>query len=75
MCIWKCYVFTGNMDTKVGVTTSSKEQMRSPGRVKLHDEITPKGGKDRSVTKEQPRGLKRKRPDFMREDPLSCTWG
>jgi hypothetical protein len=42
-----------NMDKKDGVT-SSKEQMRSPVHVQVHDEITPKGGKDRSVTKEQP---------------------
>jgi hypothetical protein len=45
--------------------------MRSSVRVQVHDEITPEGGKDRSVTKEQPRGLKSKRLDFMREDPLS----
>jgi hypothetical protein len=47
--------------------------MRSPVRVQMHDEITPKGGKDQSITKEHPRALKRKRPDFMREDPLSWT--
>jgi hypothetical protein len=39
-----------NMDIKDGVTTSSKEQLRSPIRVREHDEITPKGGKDQSVT-------------------------
>jgi hypothetical protein len=61
-----------NMDKKDGVTTSSKEQVRSPVRVS-DDEITPKGGNGRSVTKEHPHGLKRKRPDFMREDPLSWT--
>ena len=55
-----------NMDIKDGDTTSSKEQLRSPVHVREHDEITPKGGKDRSVTKEHPRGLKRKRPNFMR---------
>jgi hypothetical protein len=38
-----------NMDIKGGVTASSKEQLRSPVRVREHDEITPKGGKDRSV--------------------------
>jgi hypothetical protein len=58
-----------NMDIKDGVATSSKEQLRSPVRVREHDEITPKCGKDRSVTNEHPRGLKRKRPNFMREDP------
>jgi hypothetical protein len=60
-----------NMDIKDGVTTSSKEQLRSLVRVREHDEITPKGGKHRSVTKEHPRGLKCKRPNFMREDPPS----
>jgi hypothetical protein len=59
-----------NMD-KDGVTTSSKEQLRSPVRVREHDEIAPKGGKDRSVSKEHPRGLKRKRPNLMREYPPS----
>jgi hypothetical protein len=49
--------------------------MRSPVRVQVHDEITTKGGEDRSVTKEHPQGLKRKRPNFMREDPLSWTRG
>jgi hypothetical protein len=39
-----------NMDTKDGVTTSSKEQMRCPVRVREHDEITPKCGEDQSVT-------------------------
>jgi hypothetical protein len=60
-----------NMDIKDRVTTSSKEQFRSPVRVQEHDEISPKGGKDRSVSKEHPRGLKCKRPNFMREDPAS----
>jgi hypothetical protein len=41
--------------------------------IREHDEITSKGGKDQSVTKGHPRGLKRKRQDFMREDPLSWT--
>jgi hypothetical protein len=63
------------MDIKNGVTTNSKEQLRSPVRVREHDEITPKGGKDRSVTKEHPRGLKRKRPNFMQGDPPSWTRG
>jgi hypothetical protein len=53
------------MDKKDGVTTSSKEQMRSPVRVQVHDEITPTGGKDRSVTKKYPHGLKYKRSNFM----------
>jgi hypothetical protein len=53
------------MDIKDGFTTSSKEQLRILVRVYELGEITPKGGKDQSVTKEHPRGLKRKRPDFI----------
>jgi hypothetical protein len=64
-----------NMDIKDGVTTSSKEQLRGLVRVREHDVITPKRGKDRSVTKEHPLGLKRKTPNFMREDPPSWTRG
>jgi hypothetical protein len=64
-----------NMDIKDGVTTSSKEQLRSPIRVWEHDEITPKGGKDWSVTKEHPWGLKRRRLNFMWEDPPCWTRG
>jgi hypothetical protein len=63
------------MDIKDGFTTSSKEQLRSLVRVYELDEITPNGGKDRSVTKEHPRGLKRKRPDFMQGEPPSWTRG
>jgi hypothetical protein len=37
-----------NMDIKDRVTTSSKEQIRSPIHVREHDEITPKGGKGTS---------------------------
>jgi hypothetical protein len=55
-----------NMDIKDRVTTSSNEQM-SFVCVREHDEITPKGGEDRSVIKELPRGLKCKIPNFMRE--------
>jgi hypothetical protein len=40
------------MDIKDGATTSSKEQFRS--LVFKSYEITLKGGKDRSVTKEHP---------------------
>jgi hypothetical protein len=53
------------MDIKDGFTTSSKEKLRSRVRVHELDEITSNGGKDRSVTKEHPRGLKRK-------DRISC---
>jgi hypothetical protein len=57
------------MDTMDGFTTSSNEQLRSLVRVHGLDEITSNGGKDRSVTKEHPRGLKRKRPYFMQGEP------
>jgi hypothetical protein len=59
------------MDIKDGYTTSSTEQLRSLVRVHELDEITSNGGKDRSVTKEHPRGLKRKRPNFMHGEPPS----
>jgi hypothetical protein len=61
------------MDIKDRFTTSSKEQLRSLVRAYELHEITPKGGKDQSVTKEHPRGLKRKRPDFMHREPPSWT--
>jgi hypothetical protein len=63
------------MDIKDGFTTSSKEQLRSLVRVYELDEITSNDGKDRSVTKEHPQGLKRKRPDFMQGEPPSWTRG
>jgi hypothetical protein len=61
------------MDIKDKFTTSSKEQLRSLIHVHELDEITSNGGKDRSVTKEYPRELKRKRPDFMQGEPQSWT--
>jgi hypothetical protein len=60
------------MDIKDGFTTSSKEQLKSLVRDYELDEITPNGGKDRSVTKEHPRGLKRKRSDFTQGEHPSC---
>jgi hypothetical protein len=39
-------VLQENMDKKDGVTTSSKDQMRSSVRVRVQCEITCKGGKD-----------------------------
>jgi hypothetical protein len=63
------------MDIKDGFTTSLKEQLRSLVHVYELDEITSNGGKDRSVTKEHPRGLKRKRSDFMQGEPPSWTSG
>jgi hypothetical protein len=64
-----------NMDIKDGFTTSSKEHLRSLVRVHELDEITSNGGEDRSATNEHPRGLKCKRPNFMRGEPPSWTWG
>ena len=49
-----------NMDKRDGVTTSSKEQMRSSVRVQVQGEITSKGGKDQGATTDHPRGLRRK---------------
>jgi hypothetical protein len=63
------------MDIKDGFTTSSKEHLWSLVRVHELDEITSNGGKDGSVTKEHPCGLKRKRSNFMRGEPLSWTRG
>jgi hypothetical protein len=59
------------MDIKDGFTTSSKEQLRSLVHVYELDEITSNGGKDRSVTKEHPRGLKRKRPAIRKTESHS----
>jgi hypothetical protein len=63
------------MDIKEGFTKSSKEHLRSLIRVHELDEITSNGGKDRSVTKEHSRGLKRKRPDFMHGEPPPWSRG
>jgi hypothetical protein len=63
------------MDIKDGFATSSKEHLWSLVRVHELDEITSNDGKDRSVTKEHPRGLKRKRPNFMRREPPFWTRG
>jgi hypothetical protein len=49
------------MDIKDGFTTSLKEQLRSLVRVYELDEITSNSGKDQSVPKEHPRGLKQKK--------------
>jgi hypothetical protein len=59
------------MDKEEGFATSSKEHLRSLVRVHELDEITYNGGKDRSATKEHPRGVKRKRSNFMRGEPPS----
>jgi hypothetical protein len=46
------------MDKRDGVTTSSKEQMRSFVRVGVQGEITSKGGKDQGGMTDHPRGLR-----------------
>jgi hypothetical protein len=43
------------MDKRDGVTTSSKEQMMSFVRVRMHGEITCKGGRDQGGTMDQPK--------------------
>jgi hypothetical protein len=63
------------MDIKDGFTTSSKEHLRSFVRVHELDEITSNCVKDRSATKEHPRGLSRKRPNFMQREPSSWARG
>jgi hypothetical protein len=63
------------MDIKDGFTTSSKETLRSLVHVYELDEISSNGGKDRSITKEHPRGLKCKKPDFMQGEPPFWTRG
>jgi hypothetical protein len=63
------------MNIKNEFTTSSKEQLWSLVRVHELEEITFNGGKDQIVAKEHPRGLKRKRPDFMQREPPSWTRG
>jgi hypothetical protein len=49
-----------NMDIRDGVTTSSKEQLRSSVRVRVPGEITSKGGKDQGGMTDHPRGLRHK---------------
>jgi hypothetical protein len=61
------------MDINNGFKTSSKEQLRSLVHFYELDKVTPKGGKDRRVTKEHPQGLKRKTPNFMQGEPASWT--
>jgi hypothetical protein len=63
------------MDIKGGFKPSSKGQLRSLVHVHELDEITSNGGEDRSVTKEHPRGLKCKRPEFMHGEPPPWTRG
>jgi hypothetical protein len=63
------------MDIKDEFAKSSKEHLRSLVRVHELDEITSNGGEEQSVTEEHPRGLKRKRPNFMHGEPSSWTRG
>jgi hypothetical protein len=59
------------MDIKDGFATSSKEHLQSLVHVHELDEITSNGVEDRSATKEHPRGLNRKIPNFMHGEPPS----
>jgi hypothetical protein len=43
-----------NMEKRDGVTTSSKEQMRSSVRVRMQGEITSNSGKDQGDTTDHP---------------------
>jgi hypothetical protein len=63
------------MDIKDEFATGSNEHLQSLVRVHELDEITSNGAKDRSATNEHPRGLKRKRPNFMCGEPPSWTRG
>jgi hypothetical protein len=49
-----------NMDKRDGVTTSSKEQMRSSVRFRVQGKIAYKGAKDQGGMTDHPRGLRRK---------------
>jgi hypothetical protein len=67
------------MDIKDKFATSSTEHLRSLVCNHEPDEISSNGGEDRSVTKEHPQGLKRKRPNFMHREARmtsskSCKW-
>jgi hypothetical protein len=59
-----------NMDKRDGVTTSSKEQMRSFVRVRVQGEITSKGGEDQGATMDHPRGLRRKVRTSCEKPPI-----
>jgi hypothetical protein len=63
------------MNIKDGFATSLKEHLRSLVRVHELVEVTSNGGKERSATKEHPRGLKRKRSNFMCGEPPSWMRG
>jgi hypothetical protein len=61
------------MDKRDGVTTSSKEQMRSSIRVRMQGEINSKGGKDQGAMTDHPRGLRRKVWTSCEQTPyLNC---
>jgi hypothetical protein len=58
-----------NLDKRDGVTTSSKEQMRSFVRVRVQGEITSKGGEDQGATMDHP-GLRRKVRTSCEKPPI-----
>jgi hypothetical protein len=59
-----------NMDKRDGVTTSSKEQMRSFVRVQVHGEITSKGDKDQGDMTDHLQGLRRKVRTSSEKTPI-----
>jgi hypothetical protein len=61
------------MDKRDGVTTSSKERMRSSVHVGVQGEITSKGGKDQGTTTDHLRGLRCKvRTSYEKTSYLDC---
>jgi hypothetical protein len=72
MCIWKVFLHE-NMDKRDGVTSSSKEQMRSSIRVQVQGEITSKGGKDQGAMTDHPQGLRRKVWTSCEKTPILIT--
>jgi hypothetical protein len=75
MCIGKCYVFAGKQGHKGRSHNKFKGANEESRSCSKHGEVTTKGGKDRTVTKEHPWGLKCKRPNFMWKEHPSWTWG
>jgi hypothetical protein len=63
------------MDKRDGVTTSSKEQMRSSVRVRMQGKITSKGVKDQGATTDHPEDLYVKFRLHARRPPIYLDRG